>query len=128
MAGTRIQVVRPQERGRVKERASERMREEFHSSDGVWVGLMRRQGRTFSGWHHHGKHESFAYVVGGTIRLEFGRYGQQHEEARPGDFIYIPKGVVHREGNPFAAPVELVVMLVGDGESTVEVEGPATAS
>ncbi len=127
MAGERVRVIRPQERSRARDTA-ERAREEAFASDGLWVGMVRRPPRSFSGWHHHGEHESFAYVVGGSVRLEFGRGGTQHEDARPGDFIFIPKGAVHREGNPFVAPAELVVMLVGSGPSTVEVEGPEGAT
>ena len=45
-------------------------------------------------------------------------------EGGPGDFILIPKGVVHREGNPGTEPNEAIVVRVGEGEVLVNVDGP----
>jgi uncharacterized RmlC-like cupin family protein len=45
-------------------------------------------------------------------------------EAGPGDFIRVPKGVVHREGNPSAQPADIIVVRAGRGESTYNVAGP----
>ena len=42
----------------------------------------------------------------------------------PGDFVLIPKGVVHREGNPGTKPNEAIVFRVGEGEVLVNVDGP----
>jgi uncharacterized RmlC-like cupin family protein len=57
----------------------------------------------------------------GRLRLEFGPGGT---EGGPGDFVLIPGGVVHREGNPGTEPNEAVVFRVGEGEALVSVDGP----
>jgi hypothetical protein len=36
----------------------------------------------------------------------------------------VSKGVVHRESNPSAGPADLVVVRAGQGESTINVDGP----
>jgi hypothetical protein len=38
--------------------------------------------------------------------------------------VLIPKGVVHREGNPGHEPNEAIVFRVGERELLVNVEGP----
>jgi uncharacterized RmlC-like cupin family protein len=78
-----------------------------------------------SGWHHHGEYETTIYVLAGGLRMEFGPDGANTVEAGPGDFIYVPKGVVHREINPSAEPADIVVVRAGRGESTINVAGPA---
>ena len=42
----------------------------------------------------------------------------------PGDFVLIPKGVVHREGNAGAEPTDGVIIRVGEGPVTVNLDGP----
>ena len=60
----------------------------------------------------------------GRLRLEFGPGGTQSVEGGPGDFVLIPKGVVHREGNPGTEANEAIVFRVGEGELLVNVDGP----
>ena len=50
-----------------------------------------------SGWHHHGGYETVIYVLTGLLRMEFGPGGATTIVAGPGDFVYVPTGVVHRE-------------------------------
>ena len=78
-----------------------------------------------SGWHHHGEYETTIYVLTGALLMEFGPGGLSRVEAGPGDFVYVPKGAVHRESNPSAAPADIVVVRAGWGESTINVDGPA---
>jgi uncharacterized RmlC-like cupin family protein len=68
-----------------------------------------------SGWHHHGDYETTIYVLTGLLRMEFGPDGSTTVEAGPGDFVYVPKGVVHRESNPSANPADIVVVRAGRG-------------
>jgi uncharacterized RmlC-like cupin family protein len=42
----------------------------------------------------------------------------------PGDFGLIPKGLVHREGNAGDDPNEGVLLRVGTGPVTVNLDGP----
>ncbi len=99
-------------------------REEAVAGDGFWAGLVRSGPRTISGWHHHGDHDTAAYVLTGTLRVEFGAGGRDAVEAGAGDFLHIPKRVVHREGNPGDAEATLVVVRGGRGEPVFNVDGP----
>lgn len=65
------------------------------------------------------------YVLTRALRMEFGPDGSRTVEAGPGDFIYIPKGAVHRESNPSAEPADIIVTRAGTGQSTFDAEGPA---
>ena len=100
-------------------------RQEAIASDGMWSGTARTEAGMVSGWHHHGEYETTIYVLTGSLRMEFGSDGSNRLEAGPGDFVYVPKGVVHRESNPSAEPADIVVVRAGRGESTVNVDGPA---
>ena len=64
-----------------------------------------------SGWHHHGDYESVIYVLTGALRMEFGPGGGHTLEAGPGDFLFVPKGAVHRESNPTGDVAEILVFL-----------------
>jgi uncharacterized RmlC-like cupin family protein len=48
-------------------------------------------------------------------------------EAGPGDFLHVPKGAIHREGNPGDEESRLVVVRAGHGPAVVNVDGPAMA-
>jgi uncharacterized RmlC-like cupin family protein len=85
----------------------------------LWMGRTELPPGVNSGDHHHGDSETGIYVVAGTpvfvckdplsgevIRLE----------ARPGDYIWVPPWVPHREENP--SPDETAV--IGLARSTQE--------
>jgi uncharacterized RmlC-like cupin family protein len=99
-------------------------RQQAFAGEGVWAGFVRTDAGMLSGWHHHGEYESVIYVLTGALRMESGPGGQEVVEARPGDFLRVPRGVVHREGNPTAQPADIVVFRAGRGESTFNVAGP----
>lgn len=101
------------------------VREQAIAVEGMWAGLVRTEAHAASGWHHHGEHDTTIYVVDGDVRLEFGPDGADVVDASPGDFIYVPKGAVHRESNPSAGESHIVVVRAGSGPPTVNVEGPA---
>ena len=100
-------------------------RQQAVATDHMWSGAARTQAGMASGWHHHGEYETTIYVLTGGLRMEFGPAGTATVEAGPGDFVYVPKGVVHRESNPSAEPADIVVVRAGVGESTINVDGPA---
>jgi uncharacterized RmlC-like cupin family protein len=100
-------------------------RQQAVATDNMWSGLVRTEAGMMSGWHHHGEYETVIYVLTGLLRMEFGPSGSSTVEARPGDFLFVPKGVVHRESNLFAQPGDLIVVRAGQGESTINVDGPA---
>jgi uncharacterized RmlC-like cupin family protein len=101
-------------------------RQQAFVTEKTWSGLVRTEAGMVSGWHHHGDYETVIYVVSGALRMEFGADGATTVDAAPGDFVYVPKGAVHREGNPSSEPADLVVVRAGVGESTFNVDGPAT--
>ena len=98
-------------------------RQQAFAGEGMWAGFVRTDAGMVSAWHHHGDYESVIYVLTGALRMESGPGGQEVVEARPGDFVRVPRGVVHREGNPTARPADILVFRTGRGESTVNVAG-----
>jgi uncharacterized RmlC-like cupin family protein len=64
-------------------------------------------------------------VASGGLRMECGPGGAVVVEAGPGDFVFVPRGAIHREGNPTDAESHLVVVRAGTGPAVVNVEGPA---
>ena len=101
------------------------VREEALSTGGMWAGFVRTESGSTSGWHHHGDYESSIYVVTGQVRMEFGPGGAEVVDARPGDFLYVPPGAVHREGNPGDDEAHLIVVRAGSGPAVINVDGPA---
>lgn len=118
--------VRPGERRRADPTPG-KVREEAIAVDGLWSGLVRTEPGVTSGWHHHGEHETSVYVVEGTVRIEFGPGGARTADAGPGDFVHIPKHVVHRESNLGSTPSREIVTRSGTGPLTVNVEAAAPA-
>lgn len=121
--GRRVQLVRPGERTPGPPTAG-MYREQAFADDEVWAGFVRTDPEAASAWHHHGDHETFAYVVSGALRFEFGSGGSEAVFARPGDFVRIPGRLVHRESTPGNEPCEVVIVRTGRGESTVNLTGP----
>lgn len=101
------------------------VRETAVKSDDVWVGIVRAAPQRPSGWHHHGEHDTYAYVQSGAIEFEFGPGGAEQVEAGPGDFVHVPAGVVHREVNPAEEEGSVVLVRVGSGPPVINVDGPA---
>ena len=100
-------------------------RQQAFATEGTWSGLVRTEPGMVSGWHHHGGYETVVYVLRGALKMEFGPNGSNTVEAGPGDFVYVPKGAVHRESNPAAEPADVIVVRAGIGESTFTLDGPA---
>jgi uncharacterized RmlC-like cupin family protein len=99
-------------------------RSEAVATERVWAGVVHTEPGAFSGWHHHGDHESVIYVATGTLRMESGERGEDIIEAEPGDFVYVPPHVVHREGNTTDLLATLVVTRCGQGPSVINVGAP----
>jgi uncharacterized RmlC-like cupin family protein len=119
-----VRVVRPAERveadptpGMLRERAID--------VEGMWSGFVRTAPGMTSGWHHHGDYDTSIYVASGTLRMESGPGGADVVTAMAGDFVHVPKGAVHREGNESDEESHLVVVRAGSGPPTINVVGPA---
>lgn len=100
------------------------VRKEAFSSEGVWAGVASTEPGMISGWHHHGNHTTYLYVMSGRFRLESGPAGRDALEGGPGDFFKIPARTIHRESNPAAEEGRTVVIRIGRGPVVVNVEGP----
>ncbi|MDQ6747643.1 MAG: cupin domain-containing protein [Candidatus Dormibacteraeota bacterium] len=74
-------------------------------SSSLWLGSVPVPpgGRTQAHIHEH--HESAFYMVSGeTVELWTGDHLQYHDEARAGDYLYIPAGVPHVAVNRTGTP------------------------
>jgi uncharacterized RmlC-like cupin family protein len=94
------------------------------AGEDVWMGEVRTDPGAMSGWHHHGEHTTYGYVVDGKVRVEFGPNGNESLEGGPGDFFMVPPHTVHREGNPGSEEHVLVALRMGTGPSVINVDGP----
>ena len=100
-------------------------RREAIDEDGVWAGTLRTAEGVTTGWHTHPGRDTYMYVVSGSLVLEFGPAGRERVEAQAGDFVLIPRGVVHREGTTAGSNgVEAVLVRIGEGEIVANVDGP----
>lgn len=104
------------------------VREEAIATETTWAGIVRTEGGMLSAWHHHGDYESVIYVLTGLLRMESGPAGTDVVDAAPGDFLLVPRGAIHREGNPSPDQGTAVVVRSGRGEPVVNVDGPAPSS
>ncbi len=122
-----VTCVHPADR-RVGDPTPGKVREEAIAAGRLWSGLVRTEPGVTSGWHHHGEHDTSVYVIDGTVRIEFGPGGGQAVEAGPGDFLHIPKHIVHRELNTGSNPSQEIVSRSGTGPLSINVDGPAPSS
>ncbi|MBB5866934.1 putative RmlC-like cupin family protein [Allocatelliglobosispora scoriae] len=90
----------------------------------LWMGQTHVPGATRSADHHHGASETAIFVVSGTpvfvfIDLE----GEEPVETRiqtgPGDYIFVPPYVPHREENPDPETEAVVVIARTTQEAIV---------
>ena len=123
-AEDRVRLVRPADRVE-GERTPGMTREQAIAVDGLWAGLVRTEANMITGWHHHADYDTSIYVVDGALLMESGPGGANVVEAGPGDFLYVPRGAIHREGNPSGEESHVVVVRAGHGPAVVNVEGPA---
>ncbi len=65
----------------------------------MWGGLFTVPAGGQTAIHHHGKQDTVVYVLGGTALLRWGHHGQFSATARPGDFVYVPAYLPHKEIN-----------------------------
>jgi uncharacterized RmlC-like cupin family protein len=98
-------------------------RRQLFDGDDRWIGWLRTEPELAGGWHTHGKRDSYVVVVAGTIHIDFGPGGRERVTAGPGDLVVNPAGLVHREVTD-REPVEAVVIRIGPGSLTENVDGP----
>jgi uncharacterized RmlC-like cupin family protein len=108
----------------------------------LWMGQTHVAPATGSGNHHHGVSETGIYVVSGHPEFVFldetsGEPGEPVERrlrTSPGDYVYVPPWVPHREENPDPDD-EAVVVIARTTQEAIVVNlpdltwaGPAAAS
>ncbi|HEX7362043.1 MAG TPA: cupin domain-containing protein [Bryobacteraceae bacterium] len=89
----------------------------------LWAGIVTVQPNAKTGPHHHGALETVLYVVRGRARMRRGDHLEFSDEARPGDFIYVPPFVPHQEINALQdEPCECVVVRSGQEPIVVNLQ------
>ena len=80
-------------------------------SDALWMGETHVEPKTVSGDHHHGESETAIFVRSGHPEFVFDDgTGEVRIATEPGDYVFVPPYVPHREENPHPdEPAEIVV-------------------
>lgn len=94
-----------------------------------WVGFIELPPGAASGWHHHGEWDSYACVLRGVLRWEFGPGGAGAIEVAPGDTGRMPAHRVHRDVSAGEEPLSMVLFRASGagGPLTIDVDGPDAA-
>ena len=95
----------------------------FHHP-GAWVGFLRLAPGASSPWHHHGEWDSYAYVIGGVLRWEFGDDGGDAIEVSAGDAGHMPAWMVHRDVSAGIEDLVMVLFRAGSGPLTIDAARP----
>ncbi|WP_236003337.1 cupin domain-containing protein [Nonomuraea antri] len=93
-------------------------------SSRLWMGQTHVAPATRSSDHHHGASETAIYVVSGTPSFVFlDESGEVRLDTGPGDYVFVPPYVPHREENPDPA-CEAVVVIARSTQEAVVVNLP----
>jgi uncharacterized RmlC-like cupin family protein len=95
---------------------------ELVGAQSLWMGRTTLPPGVSSGNHHHGKSETGIYVVAGHPVFVFRDPGSGELvrlEAAPGDYIWVPPQIQHREENPSADADAVVVIARSTQEAIV---------
>lgn len=91
----------------------------------IWMGRTDVGPATNSGDHHHGEAETGIYVVSGHPVFVFAEGDEEVRiETSPGDYVFVPPYVPHREENP-AADEEAVVVIARSTQEAIVVNLPS---
>ncbi|MFJ9156517.1 cupin domain-containing protein [Streptomyces griseoviridis] len=93
-------------------------------SEKLWMGQTHVAPATASSDHHHGASETAIYVVSGRPEFVFlddsgGTLEEVRLRASPGDYIFVPPYVPHREENPDPREEAVVVIARSTQEAIV---------
>jgi uncharacterized RmlC-like cupin family protein len=90
-------------------------------STAIWMGEARAAPSTVSAPHHHGHSETGIYVVSGTPVFVFLDNGEEVRlQTGPGDYVYVPPLVPHREENP-SSDEEVVLVIARTTQEAIVV-------
>ena len=94
-------------------------------SRNIWMGKNHVAPGMVSSDHHHGKAETGIYVVSGHPVFVFLEDDEERRiETQPGDYVYVPPWVPHREENP-SPDEEAVVVLARSTQEGIVVNLPS---
>ncbi len=86
----------------------------------IWMGETRVSTGMRSANHHHGDSETGIYVVSGHPVFVFAHNGEEvRVETSPGDYVFVPPFVPHREENPSLDEPAVVVLARSSQEAIV---------
>jgi uncharacterized RmlC-like cupin family protein len=129
-----VRVIRPQERDESTAQTPGMTRyagvaASTAGASGIWMGEVVVAPGVRSGAHHHGDVESAIFVTKGAMRFRWGARLEHSDEARAGDFIFVPAMVVHQEINASDEdPVVVIVARGGQENVVVNVDVPGSES
>jgi uncharacterized RmlC-like cupin family protein len=80
-------------------------------SEEIWMGETHVSPATVSDNHHHGESETAIFIRSGNPEFVFhDGVGEVRIATAPGDYIFVPPYVPHREENPDSnSPAEIVI-------------------
>ena len=93
----------------------------------LWMGRTVVRPGASSGDHHHGESETGIYVVSGHPVFVFRDPGSgeiTRLETNPGDYVWVPPHVPHREENP-SPDTEAVVVIARSTQEAIVVNVPS---
>ena len=89
-------------------------------SEKIWMGESHIQPSTRSDDHHHGESETGIYVLSGNPVFIFLKDDEETRiETKPGDYVYVPPFVAHREENPSDVEEAVVILARTTQEAIV---------
>jgi uncharacterized RmlC-like cupin family protein len=93
-------------------------------SEQIWMGETHVAPHTSSGDHHHGEADTAIYVVTGNPVFVFAEGAEEiRVETEPGDYVFVPPFVPHREEN--ATGETAVVVIARSSQEGVVVNLPS---
>ncbi|MFZ0180447.1 MAG: cupin domain-containing protein [Candidatus Dormiibacterota bacterium] len=94
---------------------------DLSGSENIWMGEAHVSPGSRSEDHHHGESETAIYVVSGhPVFVFLNDNVESRIEAGPGDYVYVPPFVTHREENP-SRDEEAVVVLARTTQEAIVV-------
>ena len=96
-------------------------------SGALWMGETHVSAATASDNHHHGESETAIYIVRGNpvfVFFDEAAGAEKRLETKPGDYIFVPPWVPHREENPDPEN-EAVVVIARTTQEAVVVNLPS---
>jgi uncharacterized RmlC-like cupin family protein len=106
-------------------RRSEAISGKRTGSSKIWMGESHIGPGMISGDHHHGDSETGIYVLSGhPVFVFLENDSERRVETSPGDYVYVPPFVPHREENP-SPDEEAVVVLARSTQEGIVVSLPS---